>query len=320
MLRATGPTTPTIPLLDLIPTGLMHTLFLLLDPQHAASLAATCRAIRACLFHDVTTLADWLVNHMQGQALRAAVRGDSAALVAAVLRHGHAPDVNAALDGEGRRALHLASELGKAGAAQALLSSPGINVDVSPAGLPPGHTPLVLAAKHGHAPVVSLLQLTRGVNVNGPGPGMPPLVWAAQMNHMGVVEVLLQAPGLSTCAVGQGSSRKTALHWAAHHNNTAMLRLLLNMPGASPNATDANSVTPLMVAAEKGSVDALQVLLECQQIDVTMRSTDGCCVLHFAASHAGGGEMVRVLLARQPGLVNVVDNGGATPLQCNVQS
>lgn len=95
-------------------------------------------------------------------------------------------------------------------------------------------------------------------------------------------------------------------YWAAADNPEAM-ELLLSK-GANPRRTDRSGCSPLMLAAEKGSLKAMQVLLDVGA-EVDQADTFGETALMHAARTHGGEASIRFLLDAKADL-NQMDRTG----------
>ena len=97
---------------------------------------------------------------------------------------------------------------------------------------------------------------------------------------------------------------------AASHNDVQELQRLLHH--ATADCTNSSRKNALMLAAEAGHVDAVQLLLQSSECDVTQRSFSGETALHLAAK-ANNVECCRELL--QAGADACArDKQGNTPL------
>lgn len=112
--------------------------------------------------------------------------------------------------------------------------------------------------------IVSVL-LARGATVDArDGQGRTPLMAASEFGRSDVVDMLLTA-GADPAAVDQKG--KTALHlaagsfWANASDRLGALIQLLNR-GANPNARDADGMTPLAAALQRGRGDLADLLRE----------------------------------------------------------
>ena len=140
-----------------------------------------------------------------------------------------------------------------------------------------GRTPLLIAARNGHAHVCSLL-LQHGVAEHCHSNAQPTAAQAACANgHANVLQVLLGHSGLRQQCTAQASQ---LLHDAARHNYTACVQAL----------------------ADAG-------------IELAACNDAGQTALHVAASH-GHHETVRLLLQLAPALALLGDNRGGTALHC----
>ena len=128
-----------------------------------------------------------------------------------------------------------------------------------------GATPLHLAVKNNHMPVIKAL-IQKGVNVNATtittrinplARHETPLHWAAQSGNTDAVTALLAA-GANPNAQDEG--RRTPLHWAIQNKGEDVVTTLL-AKGAHLNAQDHEQQTPLHLAYHLVKPDAMTSLL-----------------------------------------------------------
>jgi len=113
-----------------------------------------------------------------------------------------------------------------------------------------GETPLGAAATGGYVEVVDLL-IRSGANLEPNG--RQPLACAAGEGHVDVADVLIRA-GASLEAI------QHAIHCAAYEGNSVEVVELLISAGANPEAKDEEGWTPILVAAQRGHMEVLEVL------------------------------------------------------------
>jgi ankyrin repeat protein len=171
-----------------------------------------------------------------------------------------------------------------------------------------GDTPLTLAVAGGagRLPLVELL-LETGADANaGPAAaegqqgdvedgGVRALHHAAAHDDVAVVKRLLAAGADAEAATDAG----TALHWAAGEGAAAALRALLEK-GADANATNAQGLTPLILAAAHGSGACVAALAGAGADVGFVLSGGGLTALHMLAEY-GSEEGVMALLATEQG-------------------
>ena len=153
------------------------------------------------------------------------------------------------------KALHIAADKGNEECCQLLLAHnalPNIH-DAS------GFTPVVIAARRGHANIVKML-IDAGSNVKKPTFRIraTALHWAATNGHYGCVCLLLKA-GANPEA--QTVHRRTPLMLASRSDNPDIVEELL-AAGANVNKGDTAGATALHLAAEEGSVECVELLLK----------------------------------------------------------
>eukprot|EP00929_Paragymnodinium_shiwhaense_P068254 TRINITY_DN34306_c0_g1_i2.p1 TRINITY_DN34306_c0_g1~~TRINITY_DN34306_c0_g1_i2.p1 ORF type:complete len:1184 (-),score=390.21 TRINITY_DN34306_c0_g1_i2:270-3821(-) len=259
-------------------------------------------------------------------ALHIAAENDDAALIRLLLRHRANPAISGAL---GRTPMHLAAEQGKAKAAEALLEAcssccpavgstcpaPAAAEDdcaataVLEAANNKGDAPLASAAAKGHVAIVELM-LGAGADVNRQNRwGQSALLLAARSDCAPVVGLLLQAGADANRAARDGS---LPLHAAAEKNGE-VVELLVEFGGARVNAQHVGlgSRTALHVAAEKGSLACLEVLLALKANPMAY-TDEGRTPLSFAAAR-GELEAARALVAKGAD-VNADDDKGRSAM------
>ncbi|OCT48904.1 Ankyrin repeat protein [Cladophialophora carrionii] len=154
-----------------------------------------------------------------------------------------------------------------------------------------GLTPLLWAAKNGHAPVVKLL-LGRSAD---PDPqrasaDRTPLSWAAANGHEVVVQLLL---GKKSKLEAKDEDGLTPLALAARKGHEVVTKLLLESK-ADFNAQDDNGTTVLHCATWQGHDAVVSLLLQCGA-DIEIRNAHGCTAL-AAAIEIGSETIVKMLL------------------------
>src|SRR5262245_41143307 len=138
---------------------------------------------------------------------------------------------------------------------------------------PDGETPLMAASRTGHLDAVKLL-IESGANANVADSyqQQTPLMWAAAEGHVAVVNELLKAGADPTRAahVNGMDERKhgdfpsggfTALHFAVREGHDDVAAALVK-GGADPKATNADGLTPSMVAITNDRFDLAAKLLD----------------------------------------------------------
>jgi ankyrin repeat protein len=202
-------------------------------------------------------------------------------------------------------------------------------------------TPLLIAARSGHAGVVNFL-LENGADPHGGGRYSPVYV-AADNGHSDIVRIFFErgifiemspaatrADGRLINAIIKGdeqaahaaladdayvnardASNRTPLHWAVTCGHANLVKLLLER-GAHYDTSDEHG-TPLHDAARRGNYEVVQILIDKDvNVDVCSERLQQT-PLHVAARH-GHDRVVQLLLDRGAG-VNYVDEWGhMTPL------
>ena len=122
--------------------------------------------------------------------------------------------------------------------------------------------------------------IENGADINkGRNDNQTPLMVAAENGHVSVATFLIEH-GADVDL--QDNDGKTALHHALHGSDVSceILRCLIGI-GADVNARTNNTGTPLMIAAEKGHINAVTSLVECGA-NVHLQDKDGQTALHHA--------------------------------------
>jgi ankyrin repeat protein len=179
---------------------------------------------------------------------------DDARTVEQLLARGF--DINSR-DEKGQNLLYLSQRDGAPKVAQVLLGHPDLRIDLSNSA---GETPLMMAALRDQDDWVTRM-LDKGARIDG--------------------------------TVEPGKSGWTPLHYAAASPGAKALRVLLTR-GAQVDARSPNGSTPLMMAAQYGTEDAVDLLLK-QGADLRLRNDLDLSAADFA--QRGGRESLARRLA-----------------------
>jgi hypothetical protein len=158
-----------------------------------------------------------------------------------------------------------------------------------------GFYPLYLAASNGQEAVVKKLLGVEGVDVNRGHPtnGVTPLWEACHKGHEGVVRLLLAhaATEVNQARTDVGS---TPLFIACQEGHESVARMLLEVGHADVNKVNAKNRTPINVAAFKGRLAVVRLLLK-KSANTRIKDTWGDSPL--ASAKAKGHSEVAALLA-----------------------
>ena len=115
--------------------------------------------------------------------------------------------------------------------------------------------------------------------------GMTPLQAACKSGSAAVVDKLLEHAKVPY-AVATAGLMPTPLHIAANEGHVTLLDYLLRA-GADPNVMDVETGrTALMIAAQRGTIDTLRLLLACPRMQIDLVCNAGCTALELArAAH-----------------------------------
>ncbi|NP_956131.1 protein fem-1 homolog A [Danio rerio] len=178
-----------------------------------------------------------------------------------------------------------------------------------------GGTPLLIAARYGHLPVVHFLLERCGANVALGGSvnfdgetieGAPPLWAASAAGHLPVVKALLEhgAPVNNTTL-----TNSTPLRAACFDGHLEIVRYLVEHQ-ADLEVANRHGHTCLMISCYKGHREIAQFLLE-KGADVNRKSVKGNTALHDCAE-SGSLEIMKMLLKCDARMER--DGYGMTPL------
>jgi ankyrin repeat protein len=156
------------------------------------------------------------------------------------------------------RELLRSIELGDVAYAESLLAA-GISANATD---PRGWTPLMLAARHNHLALVSVL-CERGARLEArTGQGTTALMLAANNGHQDMVRLLLNRRAQVNAKTTSGW---TTLMYAAWKGQAVIAADLLRA-GADSTAIDSQQWTALMYAAWQGHAETVRVFLESPKI------------------------------------------------------
>jgi ankyrin repeat protein len=215
-------------------------------------------------------------------------------------------------DSLGYQPLHIAARKGNLVAVKLLLEN-GAEVNSGSHGN--RRRALHIAATHGDVEIARLL-LEKGadVNVKVGGYGYTPLLLAVQEGSIGVLKVLLEH-GVDINAKGYDM---TALVCAAQHEQWEIVRMLLQEDDIDINLKSTDGKTLLSSVIENGEMEVLEILLERDDVEIDSKEDDGSTPLLLAAYHARK-DMVERLLEKGAD-ANTQDKLGRTPLMRSILS
>ena len=143
-----------------------------------------------------------------------------------------------------------------------------------------GRTALVLAAQHGHQPIVGLL-LARGADPETvDNYGMTPLMHAAHQGHLSVLNELLFANVIIDRVAFCGYS---ALLFAANGGHPDCARRLV-ASGANVHARTPGGRTALIIASLNGHITTVRYFLQHTRLDPLAKDHEGYNAFHAAVA------------------------------------
>lgn len=187
-----------------------------------------------------------------------------------------------------------------------------------------GYTPLHVAALYGQVDIVRALchymakdsnnRLRSELNRQVPD-GRTVMQLAVLRGHVEVMNVLIEE--FDDDPLRTTDKNQTLLHLAAASGEEEFICLIAGIDGINPNAQDANGVTALHVAAERGHSTFISCLIKTYaNLNFLTRDRWGKVPLHCAAIH--GTAKSAALLSHQG--FNIADNAGRLPFHGAVWS
>ncbi|XP_028413558.1 transient receptor potential cation channel subfamily A member 1-like [Dendronephthya gigantea] len=174
-----------------------------------------------------------------------------------------------------------------------------------------GFAPIHKAAINDHANLVRFIGLKSRIFLNEKTENsQTSLVLAAQRGHINVVEQLLELKADFTIT---DDSDRTVLHYSIEYPD--ILKLLLRKKALTQlliNAKEKDGYTPIHNAALRGLCESVRILLD-HGADLNVFTNTSRSPLHCAVSSQCL-DMVELIRAKEPALINKADATGKTPL------
>ena len=218
----------------------------------------------------------------------AVTKGSSIEVLLAIINHG--ADINAT-NMNNETALMIACQMENKDTINALLSA-GADPNVTDSN---GDTCLCCAARNDCCTEVLQVIISHGGDVNATGKdNRPALMIACKKGNKDATNLLLSAGADPNLPDGNGA---TCIHYAVCEGCCKdMLSTVVNH-GADINATSNKNVTSLMLACEKGNMDAINVLLNAGA-DPNIADAEGDACLQYAARNDCCTEIVQAIISR----------------------
>ena len=179
-----------------------------------------------------------------------------------------------------------------------------------------GRTPLSWAAEAGHKDVIELLLKHRAnPAIRSEINGGAPISWAAVSGHNEVLSLFLQygEDVLETIHDGFGSS---LLSLAAQHGKAKTVDFLLKRSTAEVNRVSRQGLTPLMLAADRGHEDVVELLVR-RGADVHLTAPNQATPLHYLIKQ-GSWANINMLIKYDSNVLQAKTEEGETPLHLAV--
>ncbi|KAN0074399.1 Ankyrin repeat-containing domain protein [Elaphomyces granulatus] len=210
-------------------------------------------------------------------------------------------------------ALQIAAMQGHVPIVELLLKVHGINPNFEGGRLQAA--PLLLAADKGHSAIVELLLAVVNINPDvrgGDGHGHTPLISACHMGHVSIVQQLLARTDVDfNCTGNYHGFCGTPLITACRERHPEIIKLLLAKDGIEINLVHGS--TPLVIAAERGLVEVMEILVRDNNLNPNIADEDGDYALGEAA-YEGYIDAMKLLLTRPDVDPNIAGPNGTTPL------
>ncbi|KAJ1459100.1 ankyrin repeat-containing domain protein [Pelagophyceae sp. CCMP2097] len=207
-------------------------------------------------------------------------------------------------DADGLTPLMIAAKRGHAGVVGVLLDH-SVAVDQVTADR---STPLIIPAAYGHVDVLGTLLRAGAAVRKTTDSGFTSLMIAAQNGHVGAVGLLLDHGAVVDQVTADG---RPPLVLAAAYGHAGVVDLLI-ATGANVNDEAADGVTPLYVSARNGRSDVVEVLIKSGAELDTGLGLDQATPLFFASLN-GHRDVVEMFIESGAD-VNKATAGGLTPL------
>ena len=123
-----------------------------------------------------------------------------------------------------------------------------------------------------------------------------------------------QTSNINACTAGGASPT----YIAAQKGCMKALALLMGAPGVDANLSANDGATPILIAAQNGHQDAVRFLLE-KKVDVTKAMKSGATAL-FVAAQNGYLKVAQDLVAANASLVNMCLHNGTSPFYVAAQN
>uniref|UniRef100_A0A8C6KED5 Ankyrin repeat domain 28 n=1 Tax=Nothobranchius furzeri TaxID=105023 RepID=A0A8C6KED5_NOTFU len=217
-----------------------------------------------------------------------------------------------AQDCKGRTPIHLAAACGHIGVLGGLLHA-AQSVETLPILTDrEGYTPLHWACYNGHDTCVEVL-LEQEIFQKAEGNPFSPLHCAVFRDNESAAEMLIDTLG-RVIVNAKDSKNRTPLHAAAFADHVECLQLLLSH-NAQVNCADAAGKTPLMMAAENGQNNAVELLVSSAKADLTLQDALKNTALHLACrkGHETSALMILEKITDR-NLINATNAALQTPL------
>ena len=230
------------------------------------------------------------------------LQGCSIEVLQTIIDHG--AQVNAT-NKNGQTALMMASDCGYLNGINMLLRA-GADPNVINAN---GSTCLHFASRHGSSKEALQTIIDHGVNVNATNKkGHTALMMASEFGHLNGIHVLLKAGAQPNITDVYGN---TCLHFPVIQGRRIEVLEAIIDHGVDVNASTKKGQTALMIATEKGNIDAINVLKAGADPNIT--NADGNTCLHLSILHGCRKEVVQMIIDHGAH-VNATNKNGLTAL------
>ncbi|XP_048141853.1 ankyrin repeat-containing protein At5g02620-like [Rhodamnia argentea] len=226
---------------------------------------------------------------MHPKVYEAAKSGDFDSLITTIFGNGE--DLFHGTTPNGNNILHVAAQHKRVNLIEHLLRCPS-GPSLLWQGNFKGDTPLHIAATLGSCEAVQVFtDLAKSLH------------WAIENGHVDACKELLRKPN---------SHKDTALHYAVRGGHDGVVKLLIEEDPQLCDITNAADVSPLYLAADRGHLDIIEMILGACSLSSSHKGPKGFTILHATIDRSL--TSWRKILKKRPELIREGDEMGWTPL------
>lgn len=158
-----------------------------------------------------------------------------------------------------------------------------------------------------------LLDLVNGLNCcHSCSLSSSPLIEAVNSDHAGCLKEILSSPSPPDLLAPLLTTGVTVCHLAARKGSVRVLQLLLEIEPSLALCRDYKGATPLHTSAKHGEIESMRYLLLNSDCRSDTKDSDGATAVHYAAM-SGKLDCLKELSIQGKCNVNSTTTGGETP-------